>query len=75
MSWVIKVSSNRLEIHMNAAVITSFPCSITVTPCHMMSQLGVSPNADRTTSDRAGSIPACLVEQAWQNVLSDLVGV
>lgn len=74
MSWVIRIGSTRFERDMNAAVITSLQCSITATPCHMIVQLRFTPNADRTTLDKAGSNPACQVEQAWQNVLSDLVG-
>ena len=75
MSWMIRVGSNRFEHDMNAGVITSLKCSITATPCHMIAQLRFTPNADRTTLGNAGSNPACEVEQAWQNVLSDLVGV
>jgi len=74
MSWVIRIGSNRFGRDMNAAVITSIQCSITATPSHMIAQLRFTPNADRTTLDKAGSNPACQVEQAWQNVLSDLVG-
>ena len=74
MSWVIRIGSNRFGRDMNAAGITSIQCSITATPSHMIAQLRFAPNADRTTLDKAGSNPACQVEQAWQNVLSDLVG-
>ena len=37
-------------------------------------QVKVVPNADRTTSDNAGSIPAWQAQRVWQNVLSTLVG-
>ena len=74
MSWVIRIGSTRFERDRNAAVITSIQCSITATPSQLIAQLRFTPNADRTTLDKAGSNPACPVEQAWQNVLSDLVG-
>ena len=74
MSWTIRIGSNRFERNMNAAVITSIQCSVTATPGHMIARLRFTPNADRTTLVQAGSNPACQVEQAWQNVLSDLVG-
>ena len=75
MGWRIRVGSARFERDMNAAVITSVQCSITATPCHMIARLRFTPNADRTTSGKAGSNPACQLEKAWQNVLSDLVGI
>ena len=75
MSWMIRIGSTRFERDMNAAVITSKQCSITATPSHMIARLCFTPNAERTTSVQAGSNPACQVEQAWQNVLSDLVGL
>jgi hypothetical protein len=37
-------------------------------------QVKVIPNADRTTSGDAGSIPAWQAQRVWQNVLSTLVG-
>jgi hypothetical protein len=37
-------------------------------------QVRVFPNADRTTPDHAGSIPAWQAQRVWQNVLSALVG-
>lgn len=74
MSWMIRINSTRFERDVNAAVITSKPCSITATPSHLIARLCFTPNADRTTSVEAGSNPACPVEQAWQNVLSVLVG-
>ena len=37
-------------------------------------QVKVFPNADRTTSGDAGSIPAWQAQRVWQNVLSTLVG-
>lgn len=74
MSWLIRIGSTEFERDMNAAVITSIQCSITASPCHLIAHLRFTPNADRTTSVQAGSNPARQVEQAWQNVLSDLVG-
>jgi hypothetical protein len=37
-------------------------------------QVKVFPNADRTTSGDAGSIPAWQAQHVWQDVLSTLVG-
>ncbi len=74
MGWMIRVGRAGFERGTNAGVTTSFQCLVTSGSCHAAAQLMVTPNAGRTTSDKAGSIPACQAEQVWQNVLSTLVG-
>jgi hypothetical protein len=74
MSWLIKVGTADFGRSMNAGVITS-QCSITSTPCHTVAQLRFTPNADKTTFGKSGSNPARQAEQAWQDVLSSLVGI
>jgi hypothetical protein len=75
MGWVISVGKAGFERGTNADVITSFQCSVTSNSCRATAHVMVSPNANRTTSGKAGSTPACQAEQVWQNVLSTLVGV
>ena len=48
--------------------------SICIDAQGVTAQVKVFPNADRTTSDNAGSIPAWQAQRVWQNVLSTLVG-
>jgi hypothetical protein len=43
-------------------------------PCKSGAQWRFIPNADRTTSGKAGSIPAWQAKQVCQSVLSTLVG-
>lgn len=40
----------------------------------MTARVTVFPNADRTPSGDAGSIPAWQAQRVWQNILSTLVG-
>lgn len=75
MGWKIRIGSIGFAQGVNADVITSAKCSITSNACHTFAQLQFNPNAGKTTSGKAGSIPACQAERAWQNVLSNLVGV
>ncbi len=75
MSWLISVGSTGFERGMNADVTTLPKCIVTSTPCHTVAQLRCAPNAGKTTSGSAGSIPACRTEEVWQNVLSSLVGI
>lgn len=48
--------------------------SIDIDAHGLKAQVKVSPNADRTPSGDAGSIPAWQAQRVWQNVLSTLVG-
>lgn len=75
MGWKIRIGSIGFGQGMNADVITSTNCSITSNPCHTFAQLRFTPNAGKTTLGKAGSTPACQAEKAWQNVLSNLVGI
>ncbi|WP_147375672.1 hypothetical protein [Noviherbaspirillum cavernae] len=75
MGWVIRIGRTGFERGANAGVITSFQCFVTSSSCHAVAQVMVTPNAGRTTSEKAGSMPACHAEQVWQNVLSTLVGM
>lgn len=75
MSWLIRVGSTGFERGMNAGVTTLPKCIVTSTPCHTVAQWSVSPNAARTTLDKAGSNPARQAEKVWRNVLATLVGV
>lgn len=75
MGWMIRVGSIGVERGVNAGVITYFQCSITSKPCRTVAQLRFNPNAGKTTSGLAGSNPAWQADEAWQNVLSDLVGI
>jgi len=48
--------------------------SVSIDAQGVTAQVKVFPNADRTTSGDAGSIPAWQAQRVWQNVLSTLVG-
>lgn len=43
-------------------------------PCASEARWRFTPNADRTTSGKSGSIPAWQAKHVWQSVLSTLVG-
>lgn len=75
MGWKIRIGSTGFGDSMNADVITYQQCSITSNSCHTVAQFELSPNADRTTLEKAGSNPAWRTEQVWQHVLSTLVGI
>lgn len=75
MSWIIRVGKVGFERGMNAGVVTSTNCSVTSTPWHTVAQLSFSPNAGRTTWDKAGSNRAYQAEKVVQSVLSILVGI
>ncbi|TFW27762.1 hypothetical protein [Massilia horti] len=74
MGWTISVGRTDFGQRTNAGVTTNLTCAVTPITRRANAQVTVSLNAGRTTSGDAGSIPACQVEQVWQNVLSILVG-
>ncbi|NVM76690.1 hypothetical protein FHW83_002491 [Duganella sp. SG902] len=72
MGWTLSVSSKGFESGKNAAAITSKEIAATI--CLAGAQWRFTPNADRTTSGDAGSIPAWQADKVCRNVLSTLVG-
>ena len=74
MGWIIRISSKGFECSGNAGVTTSQFVDVTSTSCPAGPQWRFTPNADRTTSGEAGSIPAWQAQRVCQNVLSTLVG-
>ena len=69
MSWIIRVGSVGLGSGKSVSA------TVTSAGSHTVAQLSCASNAGKTTSGKAGSIPACQTEHVWQNVLSTLVGV
>ncbi len=70
MGWIISVG--KAGAKGRAAGAQALSVSIDVQG--LAAQVKVFPNADRTTSGDAGSIPAWQAQRVWQNVLSTLVG-
>ncbi len=73
MGWTLSVSSKGFECSKNAGVTTS-KRHVTPTTRLAGTQWSFTPNADRTTSGDAGSIPAWQAQRVCQHVLSTLVG-
>jgi hypothetical protein len=64
MGWTLSISSKNFEKAGNASA----------SACVKGAQWSFTPNADRTTSGDAGSIPAWQAQRVCQHVLSTLVG-
>jgi len=75
MGWTLSVSSTGFEHSKNAGVTTSRKSHVTPTTRLAGAQWSFTPNADRTTSGDAGSIPAWQAHRVCQHVLSTLVGI
>lgn len=65
MGWTLSISSKNFEKTGNAGASTRLTGA----------QWSFTPNADRTTSGDAGSIPAWQAQRVCQHVLSTLVGI
>jgi hypothetical protein len=63
MGWIISAG----KLGMASVAVSS-------TPCAFGARWRFTPNADRTTSGKAGSNPAWQAKHVWQSVLSTLVG-
>jgi len=77
MGWTISVGTagaRRSKTSSKAGGGRTQALSIWIDAHGVTAQVKVSPNADRTTLDKAGSIPAWQAQRVWQNVLSTLVG-
>ncbi len=74
MGWTLSVSSKGFGYGRNASVTTS-KRHVTSTTRLAGAQWSFTPNADRTTSGEAGSIPAWQAQRVCQHVLSTLVGL
>lgn len=73
MGWTLSISSKGFESRKNADATTSKHSIASIT-CLAGTQWRFTPNAGRTTSGDAGSIPAWQAQRVCQNVLSILVG-
>lgn len=65
MGWTLSISSKNFEKAGDASANTRIKGA----------QWSFTPNADRTTSCGAGSIPAWQAQRVCQHVLSTLVGI
>ncbi|MBV8636183.1 MAG: hypothetical protein JO002_16945 [Burkholderiaceae bacterium] len=74
MGWKLSVSSKGFEHGKNAGVTTYLNDRVTSITSLAGAQWRFTPNADRTTSGEAGSIPAWQAQRVCRNVLSTLVG-
>jgi len=75
MSWMIRISSTTFAQDMSSGAIPGDKFFVTSTPGHTLAQWRISPGSGKTTSRTTFSAAGSQAEQAWQNVLSALVGI